>query len=366
MATRRKFLKLLGGGAILAATGVTAFVTTRTPTKALAPWQPGRYSDPRKAALSYAILAPNPHNRQPWLIELIGSDTVLIHRDPERDLPQTDPHQRQLFIGLGAFIETMVLAAGAQGNDVKVTRLPDGDTGPVAQATFTAGGRADPLAAHIFNRHSNKEPYSAEPLAADQVSQLQDYATIYTAEEQVAPIREMTRRAFEIEITTPHTLKESVDLMRIGKAEINNNPDGIELSDPLLEALRLTGLLTEDVLLDVDHPGSQAQLRDYLAVLDATPHYAVLTTETNTRADQLQTGRQLMRLYLKATEMGVGVHPVSQALQEYPEMAVEYKLAHQLLAPQGHTVQMLLRLGFGPEPVATPRWPLETRIMNDV
>ncbi len=63
--------------------------------------------------------------------------------------------------------------------------------------------------------------------------------------------------------------------------------------------------------------------------------------------------------------MGLGVHPVSQALQEYPEMADEYALAHELLASSGYTVQMLLRLGHGPEPIATPRWPLETRILNE-
>lgn len=365
MTKRRKFLKILGGGTILAATGVAGFAATRTPTKALAPWQPASYTDPRKAALSYAVLAPNPHNRQPWLIELIGDDKVRIHRDEKRDLPETDPFQRQLFIGLGAFVETMVLAAGAQGFTVSLTLLPDGDDGPIADATFAAGANPDPLATQILNRHSNKEPYTGQRLEQSQIDVLQNYATLYVTENQVAPIRAMTKRAFEIEMMTPHTLKESVDLMRIGKAEINRNPDGIELRDPLLEGLRLTGLLTEDILMDVEHPGNKSQLREYYAMLEATPHYAVLTSENNSRTDQLQTGRQLMRLYLKATEMGIGLHPVSQALQEYDEMAEEYATAHQLLAPDGHTVQMLLRLGFGPVPVATPRWPLESRIMND-
>ena len=366
MATRRKFLKILGGGTILAAMGGAGFVATRTPAKALAPWQPGAYNDPRKAALSYAVLAPNPHNRQPWLIELIGEDKVRIHRDSDRDLPQTDPHHRQLYIGLGAFLETMVLAAGAQGNSVALTLLPDGVDGPVAEATFAAGGASDPLALQILNRHSNKAPYAAESLPQPQLNILQNYATLYTTEEQVAPIRELTKRAFEIEMMTPHTLKESVDLMRIGKAEINKNPDGIELRDPMLEALRLTGLLTEKVLMDTEHPANKAHLSDYLAMLEATPHYAVLTSSSNTRADQLQVGRRLMRLYLKGSEMGIGMHPVSQALQEYAEMKDQFAIAHRLLAPQGHTVQMLLRVGYGPEPVATPRWPFETRIMNDV
>ena len=170
MPTRRRFLKILGGGTILAATAATGFVATRTPTRALAPWQPASYSDPRKAALSYALLAPNPHNRQPWLIELIGDDSLVIHRDTERELPHTDPFHRQLYIGLGAFIETMVLAAGAQGHGVNLTLLPEGDDGPVARATLSSGATADPLARQILQRHSSKDPYTKQTLSDSQLS----------------------------------------------------------------------------------------------------------------------------------------------------------------------------------------------------
>ena len=365
MSARRNFLKILGGGTIVAAAGTFSFLATRTPHEALAPWQPKPYDDPRKSALSYAILSPNPHNLQPWLIELVGQNRLRIHRDRERELLATDPYHRQLYIGLGAFIETMVLAAGAQGQLADVSLLPEGADGPVAAAEFQPGGQVDPLSIHILNRHANKEPYSDKRLSPVEASVLKNYASLLIDEDAVAPIRDLTKRAFEIEMRTPRTLKESVDVMRIGKAEINANPDGIELRDPKLEALRLAGLLSNDTLMDIDNPGNQAHLRGYYATMDATPHYAVLTTATNTRQDQLDVGRKLMRLYLKTTEMGLGLHPVSQALQEYPEMADEYALAHQLLASPGHTVQMLLRLGYGPAPIATPRWPLETRILND-
>lgn len=366
MPTRRKFLKILGGGTILAATASVAFVTTRTPHAALAPWQPAPYSDPRMAALSHAVLAPSPHNRQPWLIELQGEDTVLIHRDESRDLPMTDPFHRQLFIGLGAFVETMVLAAGAGGHAVDLTLLPQGDDGPVARAVFSPGAEADPLATQILDRHSNKQPYTDRRLTPDQATTLAGYAQLILDDDRVAKIREMTERAFRIEMETPRTLRESVELMRIGKAEINANPDGIELTGPGLEALRRIGLLDEDVLMNLDHPGNKAQLAEYYEMLRATHHYAVVTTPGNTRPDQIAAGRRTVRLYLKTTEMGLGLHPVSQALQEYPEMADEYALAHRMLAPEGHTVQMLLRLGHGPDPVATPRWPLESRIVNDI
>ena len=365
MATRRKFLKILGGGTILAAAGGGGFVATRTPTAALAPWMPATYDDPRKAALSHAILAPSPHNRQPWLIELVGEDTVRIHRDPDRDLPETDPFHRQLYIGLGAFVETMVIAASGQGQTVELTLLPEGEDGPVAEAVFSAGGTPNPLAAQILTRHSNKKPYSDQRLSDAQIADLGAHTTLIVEDEKTAPIRAMTKRAFEIEVYTPAALKESVDLMRIGKAEINANPDGIEMREPLFEVLRRTGLMGEDLLMNTEHPANVGYLRGYLEMLEATPHFAAITTPANTRADQLDAGRKTVRLYLKANELGIGIHPVSQALQEYREMAEEYALAHELLAPTGHTVQMLMRVGFGPDAIATPRWPLESRILDD-
>jgi len=65
--SRRTFLKVAGGGVILAAGSAGAFWGTRIPREALAPWDhAGTSQEPRRRALSYAILAPNPHNRQPW------------------------------------------------------------------------------------------------------------------------------------------------------------------------------------------------------------------------------------------------------------------------------------------------------------
>ncbi len=62
---RRNFLRIAGGGVVVAAGGAGLFAATRTPQDALAPWRLiGSYDDPRKNALSHAILAPNPHNRQ--------------------------------------------------------------------------------------------------------------------------------------------------------------------------------------------------------------------------------------------------------------------------------------------------------------
>jgi hypothetical protein len=364
--TRRRMLTLIGGGTILAATaGAAGFVLTRTPGRALAPWaSAGQSEDPRIRALSYAILAPNPHNRQPWLVELTGSDGVRLFLDPARRLPETDPFDRQLTIGLGCFLELMGVAAGDTGHAVELAVLPVTQGGPVAEARLVPGGSRDPLMGHVLTRRSCKEPFTDQPVPDDAVTALSAAADIFVAPDQVAALRDLTWEAWLTESLTPRTMQESVDLMRFGKAEIEANPDGIDLGGPMLEALMIAGVVTREAQADQNSAGYKQGVDIYRSMLMATPAYASLASDTNTRADHIAAGRQWLRLNLMTTAMGLSLHPVSQALQEYPEMAPYKARAEALLARPGQTVQMLGRLGYGPAVPATPRWPLESRIRN--
>lgn len=364
--SRRKALAIIGGGTILAASGAAAgFLTTRTPKTALRPWSlAGQYGDPRRNALSYALLAPNPHNLQPWKVGLEGESRVTLWRDNSKALPETDPFDRQIIIGLGCFLEQLVLAAGAEGYACETYLFPEGERGPVATIDFSEGAKPDPLAAHILKRTSCKEPYADRPVPAALANELELMADIHTDAAMVERLRQLTFDAWLVEATTPHTMQESIDVMRLGKAEINASPDGIDLGGPFMESLILTGILNREALSDPQSSGFQQGIKIYRDLLMNTPAYAVITSAGNTREDQIAAGRRWLRLNLATTGMGLALHPVSQALQEYPEMTEHYAAAHQLLAPKGYTVQMLGRLGYGPETARTPRWPLEAKLID--
>ncbi len=364
--SRRRAIALIGGGTVLAATaGAAGFLATRTPYKALAPWDAaGQYDDARMRALSFALLAPNPHNLQPWLVEFEASDALILHHDPNRHLPHTDPFDRQITIGLGCFLEQMVIAASADGYDVDLSLYPDGEDGPIAHAGFRTGAQIDPLAEHILNRRSCKEPFADDLVEAEKADALAPYANIITDAPAVAEVRDLTLAAWRTEAFTPRTMQESVDLMRFGKSEINATPDGIDLGGPFLESLMLAGVLSREVQSDPTSTGFAQGVAIYDKMLTATPAYAVLPSEGNSRTDQIIAGRRWLRLNLATTALGLSLHPVSQALQEYPEMAVHYARAHELLARDGQTVQMLGRLGYGPDVAATPRWPLEAKLID--
>ncbi len=379
---RRQFIALLGGGVILAAGGgAAAFVSTREPARALIPWKRagGRYREPRQRALSYAILAPNPHNRQPWLVDLSVENQVILYADTEKLLPHTDPLNRQITVGLGCFLEIMVMAAAEQGYRVDLNLFPKGSgaagltKAPVAIATFVrdAAVKPDPLFAHVMQRRTLKEPFdltSPVPQSAlDAMFAASKNGTSLAGsvnEKSIAKLRALTVEALQIEIDTPRTYKESVDLFRIGKAEIEANPDGIDFSGALFESLALVGQFDRRIVMDRNSTSYAQGVAAVMENAQTAMGHIWMVTLGNSRADQIASGRDWVRVNLAATAAGIGFHPLSQALQEYSEMAEIYKAVHGQLAPQGGTVQMLARLGYGPSVSASPRWPLEAKIIK--
>jgi len=376
---KRDFLKIIGGGAVLAATpGCT--VLQPTPSRALAPWLAAgtAYTEPRRRALSYAILCPNPHNRQPWQVDLSVDDQVTLHVDPERQLPATDPYSRQITIGLGCFVELMVLAAAADGYAVSITPFPEGsdttgmlDERPVALATFRPDSTLvpDPLFASVMERRSLKEPFDTGRAVSPGVIDVARRAAVHGSRvggsvepDSIETLRTLTSEALIVEFETPRTYQESVDLFRIGKREVEANPDGIDFSGRTFELLAGLGLFSREAASDRDSSAYRQGKEAVLASTETAMGHLWSVTATNTRVDQLDAGRDWMRIHLATTPTGVALHPISQALQEFPEMAAHYRQVHELLAPEGGTVQMLARLGYGESVPPSPRWSLEAVI----
>jgi hypothetical protein len=370
--TRRHFLAASGATLLTLQGGMVRSQPLAGP---LAPWAVSGASaaDPRLAAMAWAVLAPNPHNRQPWALRLVGETEALLFCDLDRRLPQTDPFDRQIVIGLGCFLELFRIAAAERGLDAALTPFPEGeptprlDARPVARITLRPGAAKDPLFAAIPTRRSAKLPYDvARPLPdgtqARLAAALLEPSRLGVASGDVAALRDLTWRSWMIEANTPAAWGESVDLSRLGSATVAAQPDGISLWGPQFDAMLARGELSHEAMR-AGQPGHAFALRQYEAMLGATNAYVWLTTPGNSRAEQLAAGRDWLRLNLAATAGGLAMQPVSQALQEFPEMAGPRAEVPRLLNATG-TVQMLGRLGFATRPAPpTPRWPAESRIL---
>lgn len=366
MPTRRHVLE------VLALAPLAACAAGSEPNYAAAWRSPGAgETDPRRFALAHAILAPNPHNRQPWLIDLVGDDELLLHADLTRLLPATDPPNRQITVGCGAFLELLSLAARETGRRADITPWPEGEPQPVLDARAVAHVKftkdpavtRDPLFAQITKRRTNRLKFEAREPAPDTLEAVRAAAQSDQCKSIVIAggakrnaLRDLTRRAFRLEASTPRTIQESIDLMRIGEAEIARNPDGLVLRGPMMEVLHATGILTHKTLAD-PHSIAYAQQLSFGDPLSASAAaFLGIATDTPTRTDQIAAGRAYARANLTATSLGLAMHPMSQALQEYPEMAALKSEMDRLTdAPAGGRLQMLARMGYAPSTPPSPR-----------
>ncbi len=363
---RRGFIALAGGGIVLA-TMPLAGCACGFPPAAVQAWRPiSDDAEIRRWMLAHGLLAPNPHNRQPWVADLRRAGEITLICDGERLLPQTDPFGRQILVGCGAFIELAVIAAAERGYRVRIEPFPAGEPGlrqlpgnlAVARLSVERDTtlQKDPLFAQIRRRHTNKGAFDNTrkvpvPLwttfqgAAGENGLL---AGAITEAASMAQVRRFTRESYEIECITDRTWLESARLMRIGPDEIDKNRDGISLMGSLPRLLSAVGMFDR---FEVPQRGSTSfqRVMDRWAAFETGSGYLWMASKGNSRSLQLAAGRAYVRAHLQATAAGVDMHPLSQALQEFVEVKPQYAALHGLLGfdPATTTVQMLARVGYG-------------------
>lgn len=378
---RRQCLRLVSGGVIAAAVTPLAGCSSALPPEAIAAWQPPAATlELRHWILSHALLAPHSHNLQSWLVDLDVPDTIVLHLDATRLLPETDPYHRQMVMSQGTFLELLSLAARERGYRADIAAFPEGafeavpDARPIARVQLVRDPALtpDPLFAQVFRRRTNRQGYDMRPPAAEALAAVAASVAgfplrvgfVDTAQAAIAEHRSIAAEAWRVEMTTPRTLLESYKVLRIGPDEIATHRDGIALNDPVVRVLTALGLFDRSRPSAPDSREVIGQIASFNAALDATPAFFWMVTEANDRASQLAAGRAYARAQLAATAHGLSMHPLQQALQEYPEQRAQHQAIHRLLdaGRPGQTVQMWTRLGYAPPVGPAPRRGLAAHI----
>ena len=383
---RRNFLRLAGGGLIVAATAATVYGCTGfgVPDSAIAAWdQPGAGGDLRHWVLAHALLAPNPHNMQPWIVDLGRDQELILRLDAQRLLPATDPYGRQILMGCGGFLELLDLAASTKRQRSVIELFPEGeptavlDSRPIARIRLISEPLAlpDPLFDQVLLRRTDRRPYLADRrIAAAHGAVLKSavaglpltfgLAGLDVPDDQirVRALREIAQAAWRIELNTERVMMETMRVLRFGSAEIDAHRDGLNITSPVVVMMKRLGIFDPNTYPGPSSTAMIAQVKDFAEITAATPGYVWLATTGNQRAQQIAAGRAYARLNLAATGVGLAMHPNSQALQEYPEMAGQFTALHRLLeAPNPEfTVQMLARIGYL-APDAAPLGPAPRR-----
>ncbi|HYN59419.1 MAG TPA: twin-arginine translocation pathway signal protein [Rubrivivax sp.] len=383
---RRHFIRVLGGGVVVAAGAAATGCSNALPSEAVSAWQ-GPVNEPevRRWILGYAILAPHSHNLQSWLVDLRVPGEMLLYCDLQRLLPETDPYSRQIMMSQGTFLELLEMAARERGLRAEITLFPQGafapdklDGRPVAHVRLSPDAKVvkDPLFAHILNRHTHRGVYDVARPVPD--SAWQAMATAGNADglrfgfagpdqpQALQQQRALAAEAWRIELVTPRTIMESLKVLRVGPSEIALHRDGISLMDPMVVWLNRLGLFDRSQAPRPDDFATASQIKDFNSKLDSTAGFLWMVSQGNDRATQVNAGRAYARVQLAATGQGVVMQPLQQALQEYPEQAKPYAEIRRLLdapAPT-QTVQMWARVGFAPPVQPAPRRGVDAHILR--
>jgi hypothetical protein len=323
-------------------------------------------------ALRIGITAPSAHNTQPWTIDIRSDTEASLYFDPARSLPVTDPPGRQVHVSHGTLLEMTAIAATGLGYRAEFDVLPEGEmsfaefgTKPTAHITLIPATdiEVDPLLDGILRRRTSRRYYGGPPVTEAEFRQIAEQSgregveAGMITEDRFAEALDIIQRAMAVEVNDRTLYGETLTWFRFSKREIAEKRDGLNLFTSGLSGLPLQ-LARLVIRPRTFHAALNRKsfLRSFNQAAASTRGLLTLVTPTNTMSDWINTGRVYVRAQMAADALGLRFQPVSQALQEFPQMD---KLRSEMDALVGVTnpakLQMLVRVGRSRPPALSPR-----------
>ena len=286
--------------------------------------------------------APSAHNTQPWRLDY-GPDRIGLGFDPARHLDAGDPTRRDLELALGAFVETVLIAAAAEG----VGLAFDGDAfvpGPVYESPF---GPDD-----LRRRQTSRLPYESRLTEAELAAARAELLGDERLDE--LPAQELTelflvadRHVYE----SPPIVAELRRWLRLSKSDPDYERDGLTYEALALSRLeaRLLGVALRPAPL---RAVCALRLHHAFASSSASVLRSGSALVLSSSGDVRASGRTLLRVWLGLSALGCFTHPLSQLIDFEP---TERELARRLGIEAPRRVLSVFRAGRSAPPVRSAR-----------
>jgi nitroreductase len=352
-------------------------------------------ADPRRAIAHAAQLAPSGGNAQPWELSLDAAQLgicVAPHLGVRMNVAF-----RASYVTLGAALFNARVAAASRGllGEARVEPVTGaGPDEPAVRAALRFGSGADPglgeLYPLVLARSTNRRLGDGAPLGAAVLDELRAAAALeggglaaITGPQAMAAIAELIGESDRIRYLTPPLHADLMAELRWpGEDDLARGLDVRTLELDEADLAKLQVARRGDVMEYLERWGAGRALgddsRDRLATAGA---YAVVTTTGTEPADYVRGGQALQRMWLAATRLGIGVHPMSPVyiFAQAPQDCVSLSPAHaaELARMNGlfrslmgiaraDSAVLALRLSrpAGPPSVRSARLPLDAVLEN--
>jgi hypothetical protein len=341
--------------------------------------QSGTLRDKLAFLLNYAVLAPSILGTEPWSFH-IADDSVLLHADPARRLPVTDPQGRELLISCGAALLNLRIAAASHAHDLNVTVFPDErQSGTIAKATL-GPGRASAsdrqLRQAITMRRTNRGGFGMRPLPDGLAHRLTEAAqqeggmiSILSDPKAQSGMLELAAVARQAQLAAPayrdelshwvqKRMVEARDHDNEARHRLGLYPSPVAGSTP--EPLRRPELDAPSAAGFARMLGSGAgSLRDR-AGGGGSFILALLATVSDSKEHWLMAGQALQRILLVAAAEGVSASYLNGPIETDKLRQRVVRAFHVKGSPQ-----IMLQMGIGSERPPTPRRPMGEVVILD-
>ena len=341
----------------------------------LEPWNKNYYSqfdDPRTQLIAHGILAANGHNMQNWKFKYDAENNLAfdLYVDSNRLVREVDPKLTQTVISQGTLFEYMVIAGEQLGYKLNFQIFPDGEYSEypsndelnskrVAKIVLEKTEKTDNLLySEMFKPDTSRVAYNQESITKGNIDLLKDFQEndyakniefIYVNEgEKYNQLKNIIRDSVKIESGISRVMQEGVDIFRKNESEKNKFRYGFSFEGSALTGFNMHKL---QVLLTL-FPGMNnidASKKSFIAqtemAVDKNSGFILLSVDKNSRVNQFNIGRFYSDIQLQAHTMGLAVQPLSQPIEEYPEMKETYDKIHKTLVGENKTILMLFRIG---------------------
>lgn len=125
--------------------------------------------------LDRAVRAPSGDNVQPWTFKRTGASTIEIYNSTASDSSLFNYEQIASLLSIGCLLENLRLAAGAEGIGSSINLLIASSSSPlVARVHFHGEVSPGALHAQIEDRCTNRRPYDAAALSAEDIARIRE------------------------------------------------------------------------------------------------------------------------------------------------------------------------------------------------
>jgi nitroreductase len=262
--------------------------------------------------LKYAISAPSCLNTQPWLFESQGNKIKII-ADESRWRTIADADQRELNISAGCALENILIAAEHFRYCHQMSYSEDEQA---AVIVLNPGGkpssfRGPELFEAIPERHTNRKIYRDKLLSKGILKSLQKVCIeegiklhLACDAETKRKANDLLAKAYSIQLCDPAFRKEL----------------GYWLGQCLFSDSWARSKITQMIATNPDLGKNRA--KKFSELLMSASAFGIISSEMDNHKAQVEAGQVLERVWLKATALGIGLHPISQIL-EIPEIKEE-------------------------------------------